>query len=448
MRPGLVVHVYEVPKQLLESRKTLPSPWRVRWTVNGKVIEKNFRVREQAVSYWSDLTQAVKTEYDWDSDTGVPVSWGTDAKMTVAEWVRRDMATKKGAPRGLESTGKALLNLVERAVKRGATPLTKEDRAELHDWIAGARETLSPRMATWVKRYSLKLADLTKPVLETLKARLLERVPVKDKLTDEWVYGDLGHWAGHRNVIQARASLLRAVDAGLLYECKWPKPKDSERNLKSNQPDEDWEDRIILDVADAISVLDAMVNRTQVSYRMQCMTGLAFNCGMRPSEIAELAVADMTLPREGWGEVRVRRAHIGTSERYTDEDEEVGTPKTSRSRRVVPLPPVTVPLVRAWMEHSGITSGPLFHTAGGKAVASQNWCRSLAAACKKAGVERIVPYDARHYYASHASQRGMDQARLASLMGTSMDVLDRYFVHLTKGQEDRVREILELALGE
>ena len=95
MRPGLVVHVYEVPKILTASRKALPSPWRVRWSVNGKVFEKNFRVREQAVSYWSDLTQAVKTEYDWDSDTGVPVSWSTDAKMTVAEWVHREVPQRK-----------------------------------------------------------------------------------------------------------------------------------------------------------------------------------------------------------------------------------------------------------------------------------------------------------------------------------------------------------------
>ena len=358
------------------------------------------------------------------------------------------MATKKGARRGRKSTGKALLCLIERASKRGATPLTPEDRSELHDWIAGERETLSPRMATWVKRYSLKLAELTKPVLADLSSRLRERVPVADKGTGELAYGDLGHWAARRNVIQARASLNRAVEAGLLYECKWPKPNDSERNLKSNQPDEDWEDRIILDTQDAKAVLEMMINRTQVSYRMQCMTALAFNCGMRPSEIAELEVADMTLPHEGWGQVRVRRAHIGTSERYTDEDEEVGAPKTSRSRRVVPLTPATVALVRARMERSGITSGPLFHTAGGKSVTSQNWCRSIAAACEKAGVEKIVVYDARHYYASRASQRGMDQALLASLMGTSMEVLNRYYVHLTKGHEDRVREILAAALGE
>lgn len=98
MRPGLSVHVADVPpeKDLPKSRETLPSPWRVRWSVNGKWREKNFRTRAQAVSYWSDLTQAVKVEYDWDLEMGLPVSWGTDATMTVAEWVHREMKTKRG----------------------------------------------------------------------------------------------------------------------------------------------------------------------------------------------------------------------------------------------------------------------------------------------------------------------------------------------------------------
>ena len=379
MKPGLIVHVYEVPKELPKGRLTLASPWRVRHTVNGKVFEKNYRTREPAVSYWSDLTQAVKTEYDWDLDSGLPVSWGTNATMTVAEWVRHDLVPKAGAPRGLESTGKALLCLVERAVKKSATPLTKTDRAELHDWIAGARETLSPRVASWVKRYSLPLAELTKPVLKELNTRLRQRVDGT---------GALGHWAARRQIIQARASLNRAVDAGLLYECRWPEPMDSERNLKENQPDEDWEDRIILDRNDAMAVLAALINRTLVSYRTRCMTALAFSGGMRPSEIAELSVADFHLPYTGWGTVRVKVAHIGAAPRYTPAKGEVGAPKTRRSRRTIPLPPAMVKMVQGWMDRSDIKSGPLFHTSGGKAVTSQNWCRSLAAACEKAGVER------------------------------------------------------------
>jgi integrase len=435
MRPGLVVHVYEVPKELTPSRETLPSPWRVRWTVNGQVHEKNYRVRAQAVSYWSDLTQAVKTEYDWDLDTGLPVSWGTDATMTVAEWVHRDMRAKKGAPRGLESTGKALLCLVERATKSSATPLTMADRSELHDWLAGARPTLSPRMATWTKRYSMKLADLTNPALKDLNARLRERVDGE---------GALGHWAARRNAIQARASLNRAVSAGLLYECRW-----RERNLKANQPDEDWEDRLILDRPDAMAVLGALVGQRREGYRTQCMTALGFYCGLRPSETAELAVADFHLGGvAGWGTVRVRRAHIGAATRYDTPQGTVGAPKTRRSRRTVPLPPVMVEMVRAWIERSGIKSGPLFYTSGGKAVTSQNWCRALTAACEKAGVERIVPYDARHYFASHASKGRIDQARLAALMGSSYEVLGRYYIHLTSGEDALVRELLGAALGE
>lgn len=341
-----------------------------------------------------------------------------------------------------------LLDLIERASKSGATPLTKADRSELHDWIAGVRDSLSPRMATWTKKYSMTLASLTKPVLKDLDARMRERVPAKNKLTGEWVYGDLGHWAARRNIVQARASLNRAVEAGLLYECKWPEPDDSERNLKSNQVDEDWEDRIILNRPDAMAVLDAFVGTRRSSYRTQCMTALCFLCGLRPSEVSELRVTDFTLPHEGWGTVRVKRAHIGGGGRYNTSEGTVGAPKTQRSRRKVELPPVMVEMVREWIERSGIKSGPLFYTSGGKgkAVTSQNWNRSLTAACKKAGVERIVPYDARHYFASHTSKR-IDQARLASLMGTSVEVLNRYYIHLTSGEDERVRELLGAALG-
>ena len=44
-----------------------------------------------------------------------------------------------------------------------------------------------------------------------------------------------------------------------------------------------------------------------------------------------------------------------------------------------------------------------------------------------------MPYDARHYYASHASKGGVDQAELAALMGSSYEVLGRYYIHLTAG---------------
>jgi integrase len=117
--------------------------------------------------------------------------------------------------------------------------------------------------------------------------------------------------------------------------------------------------------------------------------------------------------------------------------------------RSVPLAPACVAEVRAYLEFAGITSGRLFVGRGGAERPSQsNWGRSLKRACAKAGVEYRKPYAFRHAFASNAAASGVGVAELAVLMGSSIETLSRYYIHVVSGGNSRTMAALERAFGE
>jgi integrase len=92
----------------------------------------------------------------------------------------------------------------------------------------------------------------------------------------------------------------------------------------------------------------------------------------------------------GWGEIRVTKAWNGAGEDWGLPVEDVGPTKTTKVR-TVPLSPYVVAELRGYVEHFGITSGPMSQTRGGKPPTSSNWCRSLKRACTRAEVPVVTP---------------------------------------------------------
>lgn len=106
----------------------------------------------------------------------------------------------------------------------------------------------------------------------------------------------------------------------------------------------------------------------------------------------------------------------------------VKAPKTKKSRRVLPIPAVLIPLLKAhkraqtarqlaspiWTD-----SGLVFTTATGSGIDPRNALRSFSAACDRAGIDRHRLHDLRHSAATALLAQGVSMKVVSELLGHS-----------------------------
>jgi integrase len=157
----------------------------------------------------------------------------------------------------------------------------------------------------------------------------------------------------------------------------------------------------------------------------------AAETGLRTHEWVALERRD--LDREGRA-VTVQR-------RYAD-GVLTGYPKTSRSRRRVPL---TERALAALDRLPPRLDTPLvFPASKGGYVNLDNWRRrEWYPALDAAGLARRGPYHLRHTYATECLAAGISIFELARLMGNSVKVIDDHYGHLARDFEDAVLRRLE-----
>ena len=100
----------------------------------------------------------------------------------------------------------------------------------------------------------------------------------------------------------------------------------------------------------------------------------------------------------------------------------IGKPKTKRGFRIVPIPAETVQLLRQLKLQSQHSQGSdlVFATGAGLPKQKKTLRALIERASKRAGIERMVWGDMRHFFASvQLSALGEDWSEVASLMGHS-----------------------------
>lgn len=104
--------------------------------------------------------------------------------------------------------------------------------------------------------------------------------------------------------------------------------------------------------------------------------GLMIVTAMRPSEVVMLRVDALTLPEGDWGRIEVTEADI---------DFDVSG-ETKTGERSVPIPPVLVGILRAWIDEHDLTNDDLiFRTRGDRRPTQSNWARALKRALADVG---------------------------------------------------------------
>lgn len=175
----------------------------------------------------------------------------------------------------------------------------------------------------------------------------------------------------------------------------------------------------------------------------RAMVITALSTGMRQGELRALTWGAVDLPN---GEVHVRQA-VAHGRGMNIKD-----PKTKRGFRVIPIPAETVQLLRQLKMQSKFSRDDdyAFATAAGLPKQKKTLRELIERASKRAGIERMVWGDMRHFFASvQLSGLGEDWAEVAGLMGHSNSAFTyRQYGHYVKNEkkQDKARSAAASAI--
>ena len=175
----------------------------------------------------------------------------------------------------------------------------------------------------------------------------------------------------------------------------------------------------------------------------RAMVITALSTGMRQGELRALTWGAVDLPN---GEVHVRQAVAH------GRGMNIKAPKTKRGFRVIPIPAETVQLLRQLKMQSKFSRDQdyAFATAAGLPKQKKTLRELIERASKRAGIERMVWGDMRHFFASvQLSGLGEDWAEVAGLMGHSNSAFTyRQYGHYVKNEkkQDKARSAAASAI--
>jgi integrase len=426
-RPIQQVQVYSVQNRRGADRRKLP--YVVRYSIDGRHRSRSYRTKAEAERYRSELLKAIHAGDRFDLDTGEPASWSLPlADLGVHQWARRWLAEQwaEWQPRTRASAVEALARFTWLAVKPKA-----DVPADLRRYVAETLvpdAVLVPEMELWLDRNCLSLADLDRETMAEIARRL------SLKLDDE----PLAVSTANRYRTNAHACVLAAVEAGAIPIDPWPKRSRSRARRKVTRPKAAVNVRSLPDPATMATAIAAMDNLQPGSRVYQAMTAVAYYAGLRPSEVVMLRVRSLTLPKKGWGRIDVSEADISF--------DEPGEPKTGP--RSVPIPPVLVDVLRAWIEDNDLSAPDdlLFRTRNGTRPSTSNWGRAWHRALESTGQQPLRVYDCRHAAATTWLRAGVPLGETARRLGHSVETLVSTYVGALEGDEELGNKRIEAEL--
>ena len=406
-------------------------PWVVRWAVDGRARGKTFRTRAEAEAFRSELLLAKRLREPFDPDTVEPMSWAPSPSETqVHTWARRwiDEQWPEWQPRTRTSAIEALTRFIPLVVVVGADEPPRDIRAYLNaslcpDFVI-ERDDPAER---WLSRSIRSLDALRRDVLAAVERDLgrgLEGQQLKPATANRY-----------RKI--ARACIRRAVELEVLDQDPWPPAPKGRRQRTAVRISKRVDVRTLPDPATVRLALAAIPTHQPGSKKYEVMTAVAYYGGLRPSEVIMLRPSRLWLPSEGWGRIHVTEADTSL--------DEPGEPKTGR--RSVPMPPVLVATLRAWLDANEFASDELiFRTRSGRRPAASNWSRAWHRALRSIGHPTLRVYDCRHAAATTWLQAGVPLGEVARRLGHSVETLVSTYIGAMEADEELANSRIEEAL--
>ncbi|NRD08860.1 tyrosine-type recombinase/integrase [Rathayibacter agropyri] len=177
----------------------------------------------------------------------------------------------------------------------------------------------------------------------------------------------------------------------------------------------------------------------------------ALSLGMRKGELLALRWTDIDLNSR---ELRIRQTvqRLGAGQGMV-----IGTPKTNRSRRTIPLPQIAIDALmarrRAQLVDQQLAGGRwnesdlVFTTSIGTIIEPTNLRRSFNAAIERAGVRRIRFHDLRHTCASLLLAEGVPMRVVMEILGHSaMAITSDIYAHVMPSALTNAATAIDAAL--
>jgi integrase len=449
------------------------STWQARWWVAGRPSEnsRSFVTKGAAEARRAEIFAAVKKGEAFDVTTGLPVrevfaqraaepppvprTWLEVARgFTDAKWEERQApGSRRSIAQGLGIATEALFDAPVPAEFAGLV------REALAGWSfnTGARsvpgrdgrrrEATPPAgwvgVLDWMEQHSRPVTDLADPeITRAVVAALSRRMD--------------GRPAAGNTIVRRRQIFEMAVkyavargdlDANPLAGLDWRPP----RKLVAV-------DRRVVINADQARRLFAAVAENAPD--LEAFYATIYHAALRPGELQELRLDQLTLPASGWGEALVDANNPEISPRWSDAPEGPRQPRELKHRakgevRPVPLNPPLVAILRRHIDTFGVTAdGRLFRSGKDGPVKAirylARWrqAREIALTpAEQASPLARRPYDLRHAAVSGWLNAGVPVTQVAEWAGHSVRVCLLVYARCISGGDEAARRRIDAALA-
>lgn len=450
MKTSYDVRLWKREKYVGKTRTT----YYVRWVVAKEVFKERFSTVGLAKSFEAKLNSAMAEGIAFDVASGLPVTMlkSDDSKIGWFDFARDylEMKWPEASPGHRKSLVDSLTPItiwmlktqpperdqkaLRAALRRGLNPSrsVEEHPAQVERWLR------------WVEDNSRRVAELSEPdVLRGLLAALELKLDGKRAAAD--------------TIRLRRTTLGSALDYAVETKVLGENPLAEVRVKKHRARVQQVDRRSVVNPAQARQLLQAV---GELNERLQAFFALMYFAALRPEEAANLRKHNLSLPKEGWGELYLERSAPEIGAEWTDSrtrsEQRSLKHREDGSGRAVPCPPELTQYLHEHLSKFGTTAdGRLFRGRrnGGRVsstVYGRTWAKAREAVLTPEQVLSPLgkrPYDLRHAAVSTWLNGGVEPTRVAEWAGHSVGVLLRVYAKCQDGGEQAARQRVEQALS-
>ncbi len=452
------VKVYDLAERPDRAKKgtgrRLGKSYRVRWAVAGQRFERAFTTKALADSWRSKLIHHANIGSPFDEATGLPepllreqnrTTWYQHARIYIeTKWPVLAAKSRRSTVDALATVTPVLI-----ASERGA-PDPRVLRKALYGWAFNPStwdRDVPPDLAvalTWLAKVSLPINRLRES--DNIRAALGACARTMD-----------GKPAAATTTQRKRAVLYNVIGYAIERELLEYNPIDRIQ-WKAPAVAEQIDRRVVASTAQVEALLSAVPDVHPHGGELVAFFGCLYYAAMRPAEVAELRVADCTLPETGWGRIVLADTSPHAGAAWTDDGatrEKRGLKHRATTEvRVIPIPGELVRLINEHVKRYGTApDGRLFRAPRGgypsESLYGRIWKDAREKALSPAQVASPLagrPYDLRHAGVTLWLNAGVPAPEVARRAGHGVGVLLRVYAGCIDGEEETVNVRIEAAL--
>ncbi|WAL65194.1 tyrosine-type recombinase/integrase [Amycolatopsis cynarae] len=437
-------------KQYRGKKKTT---YRVRWVVAGNEFGESFETSALADSFRSGLVSSARSGEAFDTESGLPVSMKRQQAEAVTWYAFAcsyvDMKWPDSSPKYRKSLAESMTRITV-AMLHDSTQVRdgKKLRNALMTAFNKRTRADQPTPATadllkTVERNCRRVSDLTKPdVLRSVLGTL-------DLNLD-------GRRASANTVRIRRTALGNAIDYAIEKKLLAKNPLAEIKVKKRNYALNEVDPASVVNPTQARMLLAAVDAVGKQGPPLVAFFALMYYAGLRPEEAAALKKSNLSLPKEGWGDLNLEGARPEIGQEWTDSGEASAEgPLKHREAKVGRVVPCSLTLTAILHNHLArfgtAPDGRLFRGArNGGRLGSSTYGRVWAKAREAVFTAELAasalakrPYDLRHASVSTWLSAGVEAPRVAKWAGHSLTVLLKVYAKCLDGGEKSARDRVE-----